>query len=289
MWPELEALFAPIYTALGYIPLESLEPRFMRQALLAVLLLSPLTAILGVQVLNFRMAFFSDAIGHSAFAGVAVGLMLALPPRLAMPLFGLLVGLLVMAVQRKSGLSADSAIGIVFSAVVAFGLAAVSRASGLAREMQQYLYGDILTVSELELFLLGLLLICVIIFELLGWNRLMDIALSPVRARVQGIRLAFWQYCFAALLALNVMFSVWAVGVLLVTALLIVPAACARNLARSAAAMFWWALLVGMSSGICGLLLSAQDWLGTASGATIILAACVWFAASCAWRFWRRD
>lgn len=79
------------------------------------------------------------------------------------------------------------------------------------------------------------------------------------------------------------MFSVWAVGVLLVTAMLIVPAATARNLARTAGGMFWWALLVGISSGFAGLTLSAQDWLATSSGATIILVSCCWFAASCVW------
>lgn len=95
--------------------------------------------------------------------------------------------------------------------------------------------------------------------------------------------MALWQYLFAGLLALVVMFSVWAVGVLLVTAMLIVPAATARNLARTAGGMFWWALLVGISSGFAGLTLSAQDWLATSSGATIILVSCCWFAASCVW------
>ena len=87
----------------------------------------------------------------------------------------------------------------------------------------------------------------------------------------------------SVLLALVVMFSVWAVGVLLVTAMLIVPAATARNLARTAGGMFWWALLAGVSSGFAGLALSAQDWLATASGATVILVSCCWFAASCVW------
>ena len=275
--------FSPVYTLIGLLPLDCLQARFMQQALLGLLLLTPMAAVLGVEVINFRMAFFSDAIGHSAFAGVALGLILAVNPRLSMPLFGVLAGLAVMVVRRKSNLSADTAIGIVFSAVVAFGLAVVSRASGVARDMQQFLYGDILTISEGEIAFLGLLFLGMLLFQAVGYNRLLAIALNPVMARVHGIRVALWQYLFAGLLALVVMFSVWAVGVLLVTAMLIVPAATARNLARTAGGMFWWALLVGISSGFAGLTLSAQDWLATSSGATIILVSCCWFAASCVW------
>lgn len=266
-----------------YLPLESFEPRFMRQALLGLLILSPMTAMLGIHVLNFRMAFFSDAVGHSAFAGLALGLILGAPPQTAVLVFGVVVGLGIMGVQRKSGLSADAAIGIVFSAVVAFGLAVVSRSPGIGREIQQYLYGDILTVGEGDILVLVILFVCISIFEFLGWNRLLALALSPTLARVQGISTGFWQYLFAALLALVVMFSVRAVGVLLVTAMLVVPAACGRKLAWNMRGLFWWSIIVSVSSSVLGLVLSAQEWMGTASGATIILVACLWFGLACLW------
>ena len=275
--------FSPVYTLIGLLPLDCLQARFMQQALLGLLLLTPMAAVLGVEVINFRMAFFSDAIGHSAFAGVALGLILAVNPRLSMPLFGVLVGLAVMVVRRKSNLPADTAIGLGFSAGVGFGPAVVSPASGGGRDRPQLKDGDILTISEGEIAFLGLLFLGMLLFQAVGYNRLLAIALNPVMARVHGIRVALWQYLFAGLLALVVMFSVWAVGVLLVTAMLIVPAATARNLARTAGGMFWWALLVGISSGFAGLTLSAQDWLATSSGATIILVSCCWFAASCVW------
>ena len=272
-----------IYSLFAYLPFESLEPRFMRQALIGLLLLSPMTAMLGIHVLNFRMAFFSDAVGHSAFAGLALGLILGAPPQIAVLVFGVVVGLAIMGVQRKSGLSSDAAIGIVFSAVVAFGLAVVSRAPGIGREIQQYLYGDILTVGEGEIGVLAILLICLSIFEILGWNRMLALALSPTLAKVEGMSTGFWQYLFAALLALVVMFSVRAVGVLLVTAMLVVPAACGRKLAWNMRGLFWWSIIVSVSSSVLGLVLSAQEWMATASGATIILVACVWFAISCMW------
>lgn len=268
------------YEILGWLPFESLRPMFMRQALLALLLLSPMTAMLGVHVLNFRMAFFSDAVGHSAFAGLALGLLLGAPPQLAVLVFGVLVGLAIMAMQRRSGLSADISIGIVFSAVVAFGLAVVSRAPSLNREVQQYLYGDILTVSSGEITVLAILLALLAVFEFFGWNRLLTVALSPTLARVEGIALGFWQYLFAALLALVVMFCVRTVGVLLVTAMLVVPAAAARNLARDMRGLFWWSIVISVGASIAGLALSAQPWLGTASGATVILVQCLIFGLS---------
>ncbi len=269
--------------ALRLLPLDCLQVAFMRQALLAVLLLAPMTAALGVSVITFRMAFFSDAIGHSAFAGVAIGLLLSLDPLFTMPAFGVLVGLCIMAVRRGSLLSADTSIGIVFSAVVAFGLAVVSRAPGMSRSMTQFLYGDILTVSPAELGFLALLLPVLLVFAVVGFNRLLLVALNPVMARAHGVRVAIWQYAFAALLSLVVMLAVRAVGVLLVTALLIVPAATARHLARTAGGMFWWAQAVALFSGVSGLLLSAQPWLGTASGATIILVSCACFLLSALW------
>ena len=247
---------------LSLLPLDCLKLSFMQQALLAVLLLTPMTAALGVEVISFRMAFFSDAIG--------------------------LVGLAVMAVRRGSALSSDTVIGIVFSAVVAFGLAVVSRQPGMARTMQQFLYGDVLTVSQGEIVCLAVLFVALLIFQIIGYNRLLYIALNPVMARVHGINVCLWQYAFSGLLALVVMFCVWTVGVLLVTAMLIVPAAAGRNFAQTAGGMFWWAQVVAVTSGVAGLLLSAQEWMSTASGATMILVACVWFALSSVWARLRR-
>ena len=280
--------FSAIYSLLGLLPFESLEPRFMRQALLGLLLLSPMTAMLGIHVLDFRMAFFSDAVGHSAFAGLALGFILGAPPQTAALVFGVAIGIAIMGAQRRSGLSPDAAIGIVFSAVVAFGLAVVSRAPSLSRDIQQYLYGDILTIAEGELTILVLLFAILCVFEFWGWNRLLTVALSPSLARIQGRSTGLWQYMFAAILALAVMFCVRAVGVLLVTAMLIVPAAAGRKLAWNMRGLFWWSIVVSVSSSFIGLLLSAQEWLATASGATIVLVACVWFAASCLWERIRR-
>ena len=270
-----------VFDALARLPgFGALEAGFMRQALLGLLLVAPMAAAMGVQVVNFRMAFFADAIGHSAFAGVALGLIFAVDPSWTMPLFGLGVGLAIMAMKRRSALSADTVIGVVFAAVMAFGLAMVSRDRAAARDLQRFLYGDVLTISGGDLAAMAALFAVVAVFQAWGYNRLLYVGLSPALAQTHRVRVAFYQYAFAGLLALVVMFSVWAVGVLLVTALLVVPAAAARNLARSAGPAFWWALLVGTSSAVAGLLVSAQEWAGTATGPTVVLCSFAWFAAS---------
>lgn len=277
--PDLSPLYAWIAWLL---PLDCLQARFMQQALVGLLLLAPLTAAMGVQVVNFRMAFFSDAISHSAFAGVALGLIFVIDPYWTMPAFGIFVGLGIMAAQRRSTLPTDTIIGVFFSAIIAAGLAVVSRDRSAARDLTRFLYGDILTISDTSVWCLLLLAMAILVFQARGYNRMLYIGLNPLLADVHRVRTAWYQYIFAGLLSLVVIFSVRAVGVFLVTALLIVPAAAARNFARSAGAMFWWALLVSISSAALGLILSAQDWARTATGATIVLATFAWFLISMA-------
>lgn len=262
------------------IPLECMQLRFMQRAMVALLLLAPMCAAMGVQVINFRMAFFSDAISHSAFAGVALGLILGLDARWTMAGLAVLVGLGIVAVGRRSSLSVDAIIGVFFSATIAFGLAVVSRERGVARDVQRFLYGDILTLTETDIALLIGLGAVLAVFQIVGYNRLLYVGLSSALASAHRVRVRVYQYVFAALLALVVILAVGAVGVLLVTAMLIVPAAAARNFARRAGGMFWWAMGVALTSAVVGLVISAQPWARTATGATIVLVASGWFVVS---------
>ena len=267
---------------IGLLPFECLQLRFMQEAFLGILLCAPLAAAAGVQVVNFRMSFFSDAIGHSAFAGVALGLLCSVSPGITMPLLALLIGLGIMFLKRRSSLSSDTVIGVLFSAVVALGLALASRNPNMARDMQMFLYGDILTISSTEILTLFLLSVGFYIFEAFSFNRMIAIGINPQLARTHRVHVAVYEYLHVGLLALVVIFSVKAVGVLLVTALLIVPAAAARNLSHSSGRMFWVSIVIGLVSGIAGLLISAQEWAGTAAGASIVLFACLIFLLSLA-------
>ncbi len=270
----------PIAAASTWLQLDLLHVDFMRQALLGLLIIAPLTAAMGVITVHFRMSFFADAVSHSAFAGIGLGLLFSVSPHWTMPLFGVLVGVGIMVLQRRSRLSSDAAIGVVFSGVVAFGLAMVSRHAHVARDLQKFLYGDILTITPDGIR--GLILLALVVLPYLAWsyNRLLYIGLNPPMAAAHRVSVAAYQYSFSAMLALVIMISIWAVGVLLVTALLIVPAAAARNLARSAGSMLGWAVVVGLLSAAMGLILSAQPWANTATGPTIILVACALFLCS---------
>ncbi len=278
-----------LYDLIGRaLPLECMQQRFMQQALIALVLLAPMAAALGVQVINFRMAFFSDAISHSAFAGLALGLILSLDARLAMVGFAVLVGLGIVAVGRRTALSMDAVIGVFFSAAIAFGLAIIKREPGLSRDVQKYLFGDILTITDVEIVSLVGLFAVLMIFQAVGYNRMLYVGLNPALAAAHRIRTRIYQYIFAALLSVVAIFSVWTVGVFLVTAMLVVPAAAGRNFARSAGGMFWWALVIAVSSAVAGLLISAQHWARTATGATVVLCATVWFIVSLLPRLWRK-
>ena len=278
MLNDLILRIADLFAA--FFPLECMEPEFMRRAMFGLLLIAPLAALSGVQVVNSRMSFFSDAIGHSAFAGVALGLLLSLPPEFTMPALALAIGLLIMYLRRGSRLSTDTVIGIIFSAVVAIGLAIVSRNREASRGVNMFLYGDILTIGDNEIALLAVLLAAFLVFQFFAWNRMLHISVNEQIAVVHRIKVAVYQYLFAALLSLVVILCVRAVGVLLVTAILIVPAAAARNFARNSRQLFFLSLVFSYASCAGGLLISAQRWARVPAGAAIVLLACVFFAVS---------
>lgn len=258
----------------------------MRRALLGLILIAPACATMGVQVVSFRMAFFSDAISHSAFTGVALGLILGLDPRWSMIGFGVLVGCGVLILARQTELSTDTVIGVFFAAVVALGVVVVSARRGLGRYFESVLFGDILAIRDAELWLILALALAVLVFEAVAFNRLLLLALNPPLAHSRGIKSTPWEMAYGILLALLVMVALRAVGLLLVTALLVVPAATARNLARSASGLFWWASVLAAVSSMLGLYLS-YVW-GSATGATVILVGVLLFVASFGWRLVRR-
>jgi zinc transport system permease protein len=264
--------FTSIYGLLHTIlPSGYFEERFMQQALLALLLLAPTCAMMGIHILNFKMAFFTDAIAHSTFTGVAIGIIAAINPNISILIFAMLTAILIVMLQRKTDLSTDTTIGVSFAAIIAFGLAIVSREKNTARAIQRFVYGDILMISDWMICVLALLMLLVIAFEFFFFNKLIYTGISQTLAGAHKINVGLFQYIFAILLAAVVVSAVWSAGVFLVTALMIVPAATARNLAGSLKAMFWWAIIIAVFSSIMGLAISAQDWAQTATGATVVL------------------
>ena len=269
-----------LYDLIGRIPLDAFQYRFMQEALVALVLLAPMYASMGVQAVNFRMAFFSDAISHSALAGAAFGLLMGLAdPFFAMVGLAVLIGVGIVAVGRRTLLSADTVIGVFFSTAVAFGLVIVGRDRHVANTVGKFLFGDIIFIGDLVGWLFGLCAV-VLAFQAIGYNRLLYVGLNAPLASAHRVHVRVYQYVYAVLLALVAIVSVRTVGILLVTAMLIVPTAAARNLARSAGGMFWWALAIALVSSVAGLILSFDPRIHAPAGAMIVLVASGLFVLS---------
>jgi len=277
----MEPLPSLLYSAMDrLLPLAFAEPTFMKRALLAVIFLAPAAAAVGVPLVQFRMAFFSDAIGHSAFTGVALGVLLGIHPLLTMVAFGLFVAYAIALVKGRTGLSQDTVIGVFFSTVVALGIAIISARKGLTRNLQAYLYGDLLAISGAEVLWMGALFLGVVVYLGLTFNRILLLGVEEGFARSLGVPGRALGISFALVVALVVTTAIRAVGILLVTALLVIPAASARNVARGAASAFWISIALSLVSGLSGL--AASYYLDTATGATIVLLSAAFFALTAA-------
>ena len=224
------------------LPASLFQYTFMKNALLALLLLTPLLALLGTMAVNKRMAFFSDALGHSALAGVGIGVLLGVSNiTLILVVFGILFALLITRVNRTGGASADTTISVFSSAGIALGLLILS-GSGKYSKYSSILVGDILAITAADIRWLAIALLVGLILWVFTYNRLLLTAVNPQLAQSRGIPVRAMEYGFVILVAVAVMLSIRWVGVLLINALLILPAAAARNIARSAAQRGRWTL-----------------------------------------------
>ena len=271
---------------LSKLPLECMQYNFMQMALLATIFLAPLTATAGVQVVNYRMAFFADTIGHSVFAGAALGAIFlgAAGPVWGMPITALLIGLGVLFLQKQGKHSADTIIGVFFAFIVSLGLLLTGSVPNLAKLAGQFIFGDILLVTAQDTVLLALLSLIYLLFTTFSYNALLLIAIDEDSANAHRIKSDFYSYLHVSLLALIVIFTVKITGVLLAGAMLIVPAAAARNLAKRAGSMYFYAAVTGLISGMAGLIISAQDWANFPAGAAMVMTSCILFAASLIWK-----
>lgn len=249
--------------------LDWLSYEFMRTALWAVLLLVPLLSLLGTLVVNNKMSFFSDALGHSALTGVAIGVMAGVSEyRLVMVLFGVVFALCMNRIRRSRLASTDTVIGVFSSVGVALGLTLLSARGNLAN-YQSLLVGDILSVTTAELWVLAAVLAVTVLVWLTCFNGFFAVSISPSVAKSKGFRAGLYDNLFVVLVAVVVMLAIRWVGLLLINAMLILPAAASRNVARSMRSYHLLSLIFGLFSGVLGLWLSYYN--GVATGPTIIL------------------
>ena len=261
------------------LPFECFELDFMKRGLLAILLLTPLLALMGTMAVNRRMAFFSDALGHSALAGVGIGMLLGIQNQLiSMILFGVVWAVMISRINRTGGASADTIISVFSSTGIAAGLLILSRNGSFAK-YSALLAGDIVSVPEGDLLWLLLALPLGVAVWALLYNRLLLTAVNPALAQSRGVNTKWVEYAFVSLVAVVVMLSIRWVGVLLINALLILPAAAARNVSRTAAQHALLSVLIGLFCGVAGLV--ASYYLeNTGAGAAIVLCAAACYAVT---------
>lgn len=242
---------------------------FMQRALIASVVVGILCSYAGCFVVMRRMAFFSDAIAHAAFAGIAVGMLLNIDYSISSVAVAILIAFFIAYLSEKTTLSNDTAIGIGFSAAIASGMLIIGMLDGYRGDLFAFLFGDILTISNNDLLLLSGVGIIVLATLIIFLKPLLQIAFNKDIAKVEGTKVRLFEYLLFFVIALVVTVSLKIVGIILVTSLLIVPAASAKNLATNMRQLFGLSITFGVISGIAGLMLSIH--FNSPSGPTIVL------------------
>lgn len=257
------------------LPFQWLGHNFMKNAFLAVLLVTPIFGILGTMVVNNRMAFFSDSIGHGTFTGIAIGALVGImDPIWGATLFSIVFAIIITLVKNKSHASTDSIIGVFSSSAIALGLVIMSM-GGNFNKFSSYLVGDLLSVTPNEIILLVFVLIGVIILWSVIFNKVLLSSINPSLAASRGVKVLFYDILFTSTIAAVVTISIQWVGILIINSMLVLPASAARNISSNVRQYHLYSILIALFSGIAGLIISY--YMNTATGAMIVVISSILF------------
>lgn len=267
------------YALCDALPVDMLHWDFMKNALLAVLLMSPLFGLTSTMIVTGKMSFFSDALGHSAFTGIAIGCIfgIAAPTWIAV-IFSVIFALLFSFVRSRSNHTADTLIGVFSSTAVALGIFIATSGGGSFTKYNRYLIGDILSVTTTELAMLAVTLIVALIFWFIFSNHLTLTSVYPQLASSRGIRTNLVQTLFTVFVAVVVTLAISWVGLLILNSLLVLPAAAARNISKNLRQYHGFSVLFAFCAGILGLV--ASFYWGSSAGAAISLVLALIFTAT---------
>ena len=262
---------------------EFLSMNFMKNALLAVIVMAPLFGLLSTMIVTGKMSFFSDALGHSGFTGIAIGVLCgaALPIWWAVGL-AVAFALLFSFVRSRSSQSADTIIGVFSSTAVALGIFIATMGGGSFTKFNKYLIGDILSVTPGEIGALALVLLAVAALWVLCSNQLILTAIHPQLASSRGVKTARTETLFTVVIAVVVTLAMSWVGLMVINSLLVLPAASARNVAKNVRQYHLFSVLGALVASVAGLILAY--YLGCSAGATIALLLALFFAVTFALR-----
>lgn len=267
------------YWLVSLLPFEWAAPDtmfFMKNALLAILVITPLFGLLSTMVVESRMAFFSDALGHSAFTGMAIGALCGLSqPTWAAVIFSVVIALLFTLVRQRTSMASDTAISVFSSAAVALGIFLSTLGGQSFTRFNALLIGDILSVAPKEVGLMAVILALLVILWVTSFNQMMLSSVHQALADSRGIRVVWKNFLFTAAIAVVVTVTMRWVGLLVINALLVLPGAAARNIARNLPRYHLVSILGGLVCGIGGLMFSY--YAGASTGASITILLAVWF------------
>lgn len=238
------------------IPFSFISYSFMKNALLAIIISAPIFALLGTMIVNKKMAFFSDAMGHSALCGIAVGVLFGFTNHsLSMIIFAILFSVLLNFVKDRTSYGADTIISVFTSIALALGLTLLSF-GGSFNKYNSYLVGDILSITSHEITYLFICLILVILLWIFAYNKINAESINSSLSKSKGINGKLYDYIFSAFISVVIMLSIRWIGVLLINSLVILPAAAARNISTNTRQYHIWTVLFSMVMGISGLITS---------------------------------
>ena len=260
------------------LPFEMLHWDFMKNALLALLLMAPLFGLLSTMIVTGRMSFFSDALGHSAFTGIAIGCICGLAPTAVAVAFSVAFALLFSYVRSRSNQAADTLIGVFSSTAVALGIFIATLGGGSFTKYNKYLIGDVLSVTPAEIGILAIVLVGVAVFWVIFGNRLVLVSIHAPLASSRGLKVKTTQTLFTVCIAVVVTLAINWVGLLMLGSLLVLPAASARNVAKNLRQYHGLSVLFALTACLLGLLISYH--LGASTGAAISLCLAVIFTVS---------
>jgi len=255
--------------------LEPLQYAFVQRALVAAVLVALVCASVGVFVVLRGLAFLGDAIAHAAFPGVVIAFLLKINIVIGGSIAAVASALVIGAVARRSGLKEDTAIGVVFSGMFAVGIVLFSSIRTYTGDLLGILFGDVLGVSADQLTLAAITAAIVLVALWVIWRQLVFVSFDPIGAAAAGLNTLRYDTLLLGLIGLSIAVSVQIVGVVLVVAMLVTPAATARLLAQDLRGLVVGALVVAVASSIAGIWLSY--YVNAASGGTIVLVATTLF------------
>jgi zinc transport system permease protein len=260
---------------------------FMKHALLAVLLVSPIYGILSTMIVNNRMAFFSDALGHGAFTGIVIGALFGFSmPLWSAVIFSILFSVVITLVRHKTKMANDTVIGVFSSAAIALGIFISTQGGRNFARLNRFLIGDILSITPTDIGLLLLVLGIVLVVWVFLFNRLLVVSINSSYASSWGINTLVIELIFTVLIAVIVTVSMQWIGLLVINSLLVLPGASARNITGNIRSYHSYALAISLLSGVGGLIISY--YMGTSTGATIVLVSVCFFLLTFIMRSWRR-